>query len=336
MEKYGWQYNISGDKSNLKMEVIPHKDKMKQLPETLFKIYSLNSNSIDALLNSYIYGSHPSEFNDLFDCHKDLIEWDANFVYDLILIYYNNDKCLFKFSDFSQDFHLNKIKYVNVAYQILYRTFGIYCMSENIKNATIWANYCKNNGFALEFDIEHLKSDLERNNYKPFGPFQINYQESIEKIQLNKGKFEAILYQTNIKDINWKYEHEWRLLIESKPDTPLEIPLVEFEKMGVSEKECMKFKAEKRKFNITNDSIRSIRLSLDFFKNEELRIVIANDTEFIINLKDGNKICVLNFIYEHSIDLYLSVPDNQRFQINFKKYMIEKIKINEFKLIKIK
>lgn len=92
MEKYGWKYNVTGDENNLIMEVIPPKDKLKPLPETLFKIYPLNSNSIDALLNSYIYASHPSEFNDLFDCHKDLIEWDVNTVYNLILTYFDNNR----------------------------------------------------------------------------------------------------------------------------------------------------------------------------------------------------------------------------------------------------
>ena len=33
-------------------------------PETLYKYYSLNKNSIDAFLNSYFYFTHPNQLND--------------------------------------------------------------------------------------------------------------------------------------------------------------------------------------------------------------------------------------------------------------------------------
>ncbi|NVN95506.1 MAG: DUF2971 domain-containing protein [Bacteroidetes bacterium] len=342
MEKYGWQYNITGDQSNLKMEVIPPKDKIKPLPETLFKIYPLNSYSIDALLNSYIYGSHPSEFNDLFDCHKDLIEYDDITVIRKILSMKlgENHEFLLRF-DKEENIKLFGIE---LFYLLLYSTFGIYCMSDDINNITIWSNYCNHNGFAVEFEIEKLKSDLVNNGYKPFGPFQVNYQNEIEKVSLIKNLSESIPYQTNIKSKSWENDNEWRLLIESLYK-PLEIPEKEIDKLILPKEfehlenpikllKCIK--TEKRKFNITINSIRSIRLSLDFFKKEVLNRIIENDSEVIVNLKDGNKICVLNFIFEHSIDLYISLPNNQKFQIDFERYEIEKIKLNEFKLTKIK
>lgn len=185
---------------------------------------------------------------------------------------------------------------------------------------------------------------MGNNGYKPFDPFQVNYQNEIERVSKSDNSSELILYQTNIKSKSWENDNEWRLLIGSL-NKPLEIPEKEFYKFKFPKEfehlenpikllKCIK--TEKRKFKITGNSIRSIRLSLDFFEKEVLNRIIENESEVIVNLKDGNKICVLNFIYEHSIDLYVSIPNNQKFQIDFKKYMIEKIKINEFKLIKIK
>ena len=42
-------------------------------PKYLYKYFSLNNFSIDSLENDYIYLSNPKDFNDPFDCNRNLI-----------------------------------------------------------------------------------------------------------------------------------------------------------------------------------------------------------------------------------------------------------------------
>ena len=43
------------------------------MPRSLYKYFSLNNFSIDNLQNDYIYLSNPKDFNDPFDCNRNLI-----------------------------------------------------------------------------------------------------------------------------------------------------------------------------------------------------------------------------------------------------------------------
>lgn len=48
----------------------PHYVKIKhdkESPKYVFKFYSVNRYSVDALLNSYLYASHPFDHNDILD-----------------------------------------------------------------------------------------------------------------------------------------------------------------------------------------------------------------------------------------------------------------------------
>lgn len=68
---YKWKYRFNESDRVTPFEVIP-KDEYP-IPDTMFKFYALNDFSLDALLNGYVYATHPSEFNDLYDCHEQLI-----------------------------------------------------------------------------------------------------------------------------------------------------------------------------------------------------------------------------------------------------------------------
>lgn len=73
--KNGWEYNSYRTKEGFKFNIQSPREN-KKTPTELYKIYALNQFSFDSLLNSYIYATHPCQFNDLFDCHEEIIKYD--------------------------------------------------------------------------------------------------------------------------------------------------------------------------------------------------------------------------------------------------------------------
>ena len=316
MKKYGWYYNVTEDEENFKMEVIPSFNERKQLPASLFKVYSLNSNSIDSLLNSYIYASHPSEFNDIYDCHRNLIIYD-----DIDVL----KAQLSKFLGANHEFIIKikteqsiELASYELFYHLLYSYVGLFSMTENPENIMLWTHYCNNKGFAIEFDIDKLK-----NNFISHGPFQINYQKEINQISIKEGIASAALFQSNIKHISWRYENEWRLLIQPKKNHSFKIPNFQF---------CQP-NAIERKVQYEIDAIKCILLGNLFFENSEMKII--NDKVLEINIyKDiEKKICVLNFIYDNKINAGIALKNDTFSNIEFRFFKLEKVTLNKFKLI---
>lgn len=70
-----WKYVVRRfDRFNYDLKVIASSKKVQEIPVTLFKYYSINLYSLDALENSYIYAAHPAELNDIRDCNKNLLD----------------------------------------------------------------------------------------------------------------------------------------------------------------------------------------------------------------------------------------------------------------------
>ncbi len=69
------QFNGFTYKSNEKDNTLPliQIDGKKDKPVFVTKYYSLNENSINALINSYFYASHPFELNDYLDASSFLL-----------------------------------------------------------------------------------------------------------------------------------------------------------------------------------------------------------------------------------------------------------------------
>lgn len=93
------------------------------LPKSLCRYYSSTKNSIDALCNNYLYINHPTEFNDPYDCVRQLsyIGKDAFWGYQLDMMY-----------------------------------LGFVCMSESENSMLMWAHYSGHNGFMVNFKTTKL------------------------------------------------------------------------------------------------------------------------------------------------------------------------------------
>jgi len=73
MEKFKIDSNIDVIFENNDWVVIENGIPQISEPKYLYKYYSLNNFSIDSLENDYLYLSNPKDFNDPFDCNRNLI-----------------------------------------------------------------------------------------------------------------------------------------------------------------------------------------------------------------------------------------------------------------------
>lgn len=246
-EYCGFLYGYDKDKG---YSILPN-NKIER-PSTFYKYYALSKTSVEALTNMYVYATHPYQFNDPFDCNEKLVEFDSwddvrNLMgekFDEIHNLYSNleDACSF-----------SKKAYWN----LLYRKLGIISLATVADNYQMWSLYSENNGFCIEFDVEKFP-------FKHFGPFPMNYTECVPgAIHIgNEGGFVAMLIQSNIKNIWWKYENEWRLYVPN----PVGLVLKYFGK----EREMKDFNfgdEHDRKFRYPLAAIKSIILGPKFFDN---------------------------------------------------------------------
>jgi len=264
-------------------KVIP--DKFKPNPITLFKYYRIEHNSIDALIKSYIYVSHPEQLNDVYDSSEHLLIFDDDETNNIIL----NESPLL--DDQKQEFIKDKASLSNANKEIIYSKIGIFSMTETPDNTLMWAHYTNNRGFAIEFNIEKLK---HTSTGEIHGPFPMNYVDKIEPIRLSKVDFRcAMLMQSNVKQIDWAYENERRLLVECR-DGDYSLPSYTFP----DEKE--------RKSYYSIEAIESVWLGKKFFNEKEIQYFDLESGIMYIQLKDNIefKSSLLTFLFANQIVTY--------------------------------
>lgn len=284
----GWKYLY--DSGNDVFRVTPPNH--EALPPTLYKYYPLNDYSIDSLLHCYLYASHPYNFNDYFDCCKDIIEYDD---YDEISKIFSLDSSLRNY--FSPDCLNDKEKLKllqELHWQFSYSKKGIVCFSAIKDSILMWSHYAQNNGFAIEFDHSAFKF-----NHYPLFPIQ--YLEKTEKISLKKYSLEfAELMQTAIKNECWSYEHEWRMIVR-----PTELPL---EIYGIRLSEMIG--GYKRQFIYPIKSLKHIILGYRFFLVDELQVVDEKTLKVLVNPNHHNyRTSILNFIISYDIPAQMATTN---------------------------
>ncbi len=296
-------------------------------PNILYKLYSLNQNSFDALMNGYIYATHPCQFNDVFDCHDELIIFDdVDYIKEFLTSY----------SDFSVEEikrmisgNLEETKtFVRRNFKEgVYRTIGVYSMTGNPNDILMWSYYTNHQGFCVEFDVTKFP-------FKFFGPFPINYQDEIEKISLkDAGKDISILYQTNVKYKAWQHENEWRLLIVSKE--AMYCP---------SFKKLRALGGHDRKFYYPIEAIKSITLGNTFFVPEELNPIDNKQIEINLEVNFEQKSLILEYLSENKIQTNLVRRNENLYsllftpgyvqKVNYKKYILNAIEVKDGKVEK--
>lgn len=182
MEKFIIDSNTEVIFENNDWVIIENGTSNPSMPKSLYKYFSLNDFSLDSLQNDYFYLSNPKDFNDPFDCNRNLIEEKQK-----------------RLKDWQYVERLNNISDI-----------GIACFSENGMEPLLWSHYANSyRGFCIKFNLESLiKVQNESVKLK-----KVIYSEAPEVIS-QEHPF-SNYYQYLLKLNNWNYEHEWRLLFQN-------------------------------------------------------------------------------------------------------------------------
>jgi hypothetical protein len=315
-------YRIEEDVKSNSIKFFVKNPSKVNIPKSLYKYYPLSVNSVDSLKNHYLFSSHPMLLNDKYDCFEGLIDYSKS---DLkgylnhrilnqrlsrnkIIQIYESGKKLFLERTLSE---LNQI--------YLYRKIGLISLTRNIKDAKMWAYYTQNNGFAIRFRTTHLSNLF-------FGPFPINYMKNFRKIDATKYNIAlCILYSTNIKNIIWKAEDEWRYLTNNNNGNYH--PFYNTQDI------------KSRYFNYDKESIQEIILGYDFVNPDEIDYSKRTQEFDIVNLnlKSDKQIVelkneILSFITDNNIPCSQIVKHRSKFALDKKEIKIEKLEHLIFKI----
>lgn len=271
-EYCGFKYGYDKEEGYV---IIPNR-KIKP-PSTYFKYYSLNNNSVDALTKMYVYATHPKQFNDPFDCNEKLIKFDTwKDVQNLWENLYEKFRNTYSSLD-------TACEESNKAYwNILYKKLGLVSFVSGCDNYQMWALYAQNNGFCLEFDISKFP-------FLHYGPFPINYTENIPgPVHIGDvGGNLAMLIQTNIKNVWWNYEDEWRLYVPNPIGFDLKYFGNEYETSIYNRGD-----EHDRKFRYPIDALKGVILGPKFFDK-----LVANP----VSLDEMDVVCCPDKLLEYNV-----------------------------------
>jgi hypothetical protein len=305
-------------------------------PEYLYKYYKVSNcayeHSVDAFLHHYLFASHPSNLNDKYDCSTDLIDYSKlsvdNFVEKL-----SKQLTIIPEEKVRQLFNSNKRNLINTLselYQmVMFMKLGIISFTENPDDILMWAYYSENSGFVLKFKTELLPKDSF------YGPFPINYAETFEKIDCTEyDNSVCILYHSNVKNVMWKPENEWRYLKYNRNGNYHPIYAHSFENI------------ETRKSVYDPKALEEVILGYDFFSINEIDFNERTTEYDIINIPDGStpnnwKIKFLDQIVKNALQCSQVIRNREEIKLGIREIKIEKISdfrykvINPFKNIEI-
>lgn len=248
--------NINGEISvNVKIEI----------PEKLYKYYSIDKNSNSSMKNSSLFFSHAHLLNDVMDGNFSL--WNLN---EYIEKYKRETK---NTNDNETLIRSHLIQLINPV--LKYR--GTLSLTDSYKNELFWAHYTKDRGYCIQLNTQELNNFLKEEYKNNVLLFPINYSE-LKSINFHQkvlyetnGKNQSvdakipIFYSFSVKDNFWNYENEWRFFLNHKDfeqiSNPLEIISDELKKKELGN-------LSKRNIKINNKIIEKVILAIYFFNNE--------------------------------------------------------------------
>ncbi|MGQ7869283.1 hypothetical protein [Sunxiuqinia sp. sy24] len=274
------------NRSPLKIENVIEYPELVKTPGKLIKFYAVSANSVDALLNNYLYAANPLLFNDPFDCPVQLWNLDS-FRYENIQRFALFEDLIRKLGE---DRFMSPIYNRNLFFESRMATLGIICLHEFSLNSsdcqdTLWGYYSNQQGFAVKFDSCILRKSLG-------APFQVEY---LDRSQLDKFSLDSIeegedflpmfLRWTTQKKKIWENEYEWRFVLQDlEADTLM---------MDAPDKE--------RKRTYCKDAISEVLLGLKFFNVTNMVEVSEKESYYIIDIEKQKDQCdLLSFLSDCS------------------------------------
>uniref|UniRef100_UPI00404A47C4 DUF2971 domain-containing protein n=1 Tax=Flavobacterium sp. TaxID=239 RepID=UPI00404A47C4 len=309
----------------------------KKEPETFFKYYSVDNYKIDALLNNYLYASHPYSFNDSIDSSEMLVDYTkiTKEIYKSLYtrVISKEELAKYNFDELFEHDKLNSFSSIrSFFFQYFSRQIGLISLTTEPLNILMWSHYSTESGFVIEIDKKKLLENMKKLN-SDIGNYclrPIQYVEHLESIDMFREEFKTpdipfFLYMTSIKRLEWKYEDEWRLSIYKKnmglPMSYLSPGSIDY----VGENE--------RKLFYPREAIKNIILGKYFFNGSNTSKINA-DLSF--ELKSSPFLDFVNHIFENYNDrLYMSgeLEKENKFNRSVERIELEKIDCKTFKII---
>ena len=234
-------------------------------PDTLYKYYYLNKNSIDVIKNNTLHFSHSFNMNDLMD--GSFLIWDIE---EMVADYMKKNNALPE----------EKIKYLRILIQKFSNEYlkylGTFCACENYTNDLLWSHYTNERGFCIQLDTKKIKESLK--NFTSYF-FPINYGElrqiNLMNYCLKREENGQTFYDANIpifysltnKEEFWEYEKEWRIVVRNKDFREFTNPQIMINE-------------ETKNIERENLKLRNISFSPDIFKRIILSTLFFNNTRF--------------------------------------------------------
>ena len=222
------------------MEVLLRMDEKR----TIFRMRSINDNTLKAFFNDEVYASSPLKFNDPYDV---LACYDKDKLYEYFDLdkkgkfflnnetneiikasgyeYFDSDKIANEWCKAKEKIYplINGIA-LNTMHQ-LREQLAIACFCNDVKKEIMWSHYAGNGtGFALEYDFDEVNAAISsyvRKNFESYKENNIfkNCSFKLEDVKYtNKKAIERIVFR---KRKEWQYESEVRLALPTKK-TPFE------------------------------------------------------------------------------------------------------------------
>jgi hypothetical protein len=284
----GFVYQLDENYKDQKGLLFIKKTDSPQDNDELYHYYALNNNGVSSLVKSYIYANHPEDFNDPYDCGRDLISYEKTPWHDILELndnFFDPDKLkkLYESNDAKDKQklydHLNFI-----IYNVIYLKVGIFCLTSKNDSIEMWSYYTNHRGFVLKFKMNELPS-----NY--WGPFPINYAKQFDQINYSIFKKASFIYQSNIKASCWEPENESRIIFYGP--NMMKIPYRDTPN------------SHTRKFYYDRNCLKEIILGYNFFEIHEYDLSKSTYDKAYVTLKVNKKLKrkVLKHILDNKIAL---------------------------------
>ena len=313
-----WKYRVYYDKGNTKFEIEPYPG--KPFPLLLSKYYSISSNSITAIRNYQFYVSQPDDFNDIFDSHHSLINFQ-NITLTTVRKFFNYTERI----NISKWWHEDKSKLIefiqHTFYSILLSKIGLICFTPHKYDELMWGYYNNHEGYLIEFDYSKFGS-----NYN--GPFPINYVPKLSPFDINSlGGNLAFLIQSTVKKTKWQHEDEYRFLVEPSEN--------DFKVHGPFSPKNSDLPYQERLVNYPREAIKQVILGFRFLSNENFSIL--NDNVYEVGFSNGSllKKELLKVIAERSIPCKAIIQNTKNYMLEDESWTIIPLSEDRFQIRRI-
>jgi hypothetical protein len=298
-------------------------------PENVFKYYSVNSFSVDAIIKGYFYASHPFELNDYLDCSPFLIvnsEKPDFERYREIFKGLISEKELTKYYDSDKTGQ----NYVHLFWDLISNIYGIISLTSKEHNPLMWPHYTQEKGFQISFNSKELENSIidKIGTGECFGLYPVNYSEQLQPVDLSAYKEYHIpfFYATNLKSKSWEYEDEWRFLIGKHH---MGVP---YNKVGLKTIKPYKTNPQNRYAFYNSELVKQITLGVSFFTTTDFEIEWLDEKNIVVKPKKDDN----SWNYESYCKLLAYINDSLSERLYYSGVKYETNEDNTLKIIRTK